>query len=54
MTAVAGRASDEKGEIARLAAEADRLRRDCAEAYQVVGDLAARAGLSDHPESTSC
>jgi hypothetical protein len=33
-----------------LAAEISRLRRDCAEAYQVVGDLAGRAGASEHPE----
>ena len=32
-----------------LRAEAERLRRDCAEAYQVVGALADRAGLLHHP-----
>ena len=33
-----------------LAAEVARSRRDCAEAYQVVGELAARAGLFEHPD----
>jgi len=32
-----------------LRAEAERLRRDCAEAYQVIGALADRAGLLHHP-----
>jgi hypothetical protein len=32
-----------------LRAEAERLRRDCAEAYQVIGAMADRAGLLHHP-----
>ena len=32
-----------------LRAEVERLRRDCAEAYQVIGALAPRAGLLQYP-----
>jgi hypothetical protein len=30
--------------------EIDRLRRDCAEAYQAVGALAAELGAAGHPD----
>jgi hypothetical protein len=32
-----------------LTAEIERLRSDCAEAYQVVGALAGYAGVFEHP-----
>ena len=32
------------------AAEIDRLRQECAEAYQVVASLAGEAGVLDRPE----
>ncbi len=35
--------------VPALRAEAERLRRDCAEAYQVIGALALRAGLLQYP-----
>ena len=35
--------------VPALRAEVERLRRDCAEAYQVIGALACRAGLLHHP-----
>lgn len=35
--------------VPALRVEVDRLRRDCAEAYQVIGALADRAGLLHHP-----
>jgi hypothetical protein len=31
-----------------MASEIDRLRHDCAQAYQIIGVLAARAGLFEH------
>jgi hypothetical protein len=30
--------------------EVERLRRDCSEAYQVLGKIAARAGMFKHPD----
>lgn len=30
--------------------EIERLRRDCAEAYRVIGVLAAEAGVTGHPD----
>jgi hypothetical protein len=38
-----------KDELARVAAMLEKLEMRCAEAYQVVGSLAADAGLTDDP-----
>ena len=35
--------------VPALGAEVERLRRDCAEAYQVIGALALRSGLLHYP-----